>query len=219
MARKWACLAVVFILFLVSGCLSAIKTLYPPSITDQARVVYVVSNGFHAGLVIRRDDIPTEIWPEHVELPSTEYVEVGWGSEGFYMAPRITPAIAVRALCWPSAAVLHVACFSGPPDQVFVDCRVVGVRLSESGFNELCRYIHESYELDAQGHAIALAPGLYGESEFYRARGKYYFPNTCNAWTARALRAAGCPITPAYCATAQVVILQTRRFGEKSLDR
>jgi uncharacterized protein (TIGR02117 family) len=204
----------VSVLALMSGCATANKDLYPPSALDETCTVYVVSNGWHAGIVIPRRCVSDDIWPEQLELPPSQYAEIGWGSKEFYMASRITPAIVVRTLLWPSSSVLHVACFDGPPELVFEGADLIPIRLSERGFRELCRHIHESYELNGRGLPICLGPGLYGESRFYRARGKYYFPNTCNAWTARALRGSGCPIAPAYCATAQGVVLQAKRFGE-----
>src|SRR5262249_19233668 len=45
----------------------------------QQRTIYVTSNGFHAGLVLRRDDVPRDIWPEVDEIAAHEWVEVGWG--------------------------------------------------------------------------------------------------------------------------------------------
>jgi uncharacterized protein (TIGR02117 family) len=209
-------LVTAFALLTSAGCALAVKELYPPSPTDEAHTVYVVSNGWHSGLVIPRDDVCDAAWPEQVMIPPTRYAEVGWGSRAFYMAPRITPLLAVRTLLWPSSSVVHVACFNGPPEQVFAEADVIAVRLSERGFRELCNCIHQTCEQDGQGRPIELGPGLYGESRFLQARGKYYFPNTCNAWTARVLRSAGCPITPVYCAAAQGVTLQARRFGGRN---
>jgi len=37
--------------------------------------------------------------------------------------------------------------------------------------------------------------------------------NTCNTWVAKALRSAGCPITPAYCITRGPLLYQTKKFG------
>src|SRR5262245_50416187 len=128
MGNRWSGLMMVLLLWTGSGCATAVKHLYPPSATDKARTVYVVSNGWHAGLVIRRDEIPREVWPEHLDLPMTEYAEIGWGNEEFYMTRNLTPAIVVRALCWPSDTVLHVAGFNGPPERVFEQETLISVR-------------------------------------------------------------------------------------------
>src|SRR5262249_52704227 len=44
--------------------------------------------------------------------------------------------------------------------------------------------------------AAGRGPGLYAESRFYRAIGRYRLFDNSNTWTAKALRAAGCPIDP-----------------------
>ena len=48
-----------------SGCLGAVEGLYPPGADESARSVYVVNhNDRHTGIVIRRGDIPDDLWPE-----------------------------------------------------------------------------------------------------------------------------------------------------------
>ncbi len=221
-------LSILFLLCAFSGCLSANKALYPPvrqtaseqsiqtvstfsAPTSPLSSVYVVSNGWHAGLILKRDDVDLAIWPELAEIPSTEFVEIGWGNEGFYMAKEITPGLVLGALV-PSPSVLHVAGFTGDIERIFRGAELVRIELSKQGLDEMCRFIHVTYVHDNAGQTVRLGPGLYGESEFYRAHGKYYFPNTCNVWTANALRAAGCPITPAYASTAQNLVFQAKQF-------
>jgi uncharacterized protein (TIGR02117 family) len=215
MVLRFIRLALGLLLSLSSGCATIANTWSPPAGADEARTVYVVSHGWHTGLVLRREDISSEAWPEHLDLPATRYVEVGWGSGVFYMAPRITPAIVLEAMCF-SESVLHVAGFNAPPARVFPSSDVYAVRLSEQGFDNVCRTIHETYVRNDKGEPIRMGKGLYGESQFYQAQGRYYFPNTCNVWTARVLHSAGCPIEPAISATATAVILQASCFGESA---
>ena len=58
-----------------------------------------------------------------------------------------------------------------------------------------------------------LGEGLYGRSRFYRANGSYYFPKTCNVWTAQALKTAGLPTRPATSMTAESVLRQSLKIG------
>lgn len=153
------------------------------------------------------------LWPEKDDFPASQYVEVGWGDEGFYRARKITPAITLRAIFLPTPGVLHVVGFSGPVDEYFPASEVLPVELSEDGFRELCRFIHDTYQRDEHGEAVRLGTGIYGDSAFYRSKGKYYFPNTCNVWTARAVRRAGVPIRPAGSITAGGVLRQARRVA------
>lgn len=177
-----------------------------------ARTVYVISNGFHAGLVVHRDDVPRDVWPEIDEVPAHPWVEIGWGSEIFYRAEKITVPVVVGAVL-PNSSVLHVVGWDQSPEELFKGGDVIRLEVDETHFAELCRHVHETYAYDEQGHAQDLGRGIYGDSRFFRAKGKYYFPNTCNVWTARGLKAAGLPVVPELCAAADALLVAVRGSG------
>ena len=176
------------------------------------RTVYVMSNGFHTGLILRTEDVPRDAWPEVDAIPDHPWVEVGWGSEIFYRAKKITAPVVVGAFL-PNPSVLHVVCWDVSPDELFTSGDLIRLRVDEAQFAELCRYIHSSYVLDKLDHPQDLGPGIYGDSKFFRARGRYYFPNTCNVWTAKGLKAAGLPIVPELCGAADAVLIAARGSG------
>lgn len=178
-----------------------------------AKTIYVVGHGWHTGLVLRTRDIQPEILPEIRNYQHTEFVELGWGDEGFYTADKITPPLVVRAACWPTPSVLHVAGFRGDVERVFQASDIVEVRLNRDRFDRLCAFADDTFARGEADAPIPLGPGLYGDSTFYRANGTYYFPKTCNVWTARALHEAGCPITPQTSIAAESVIDRARDFG------
>ena len=53
--------------------------------TDPVKRVYVVSRGWHTGIVVRHEDIADGLWPEHPDFAPSGYVEVGWGDWAFYL--------------------------------------------------------------------------------------------------------------------------------------
>ncbi len=198
---------------LCTGCRGPKKNLFPPAAGVPRKTVHLVSHGWHTGIIVSRADIPTNVWPAQRDFAVFESVEVGWGDDGFYRSEKITATIAVQALFWPTPSVLHVVGFNGPPEQEFPESQVIRVGLSPEGFQQLCAFMDRAYAHTASGRTIPLGPGLYGESEFYRANGSYYFPKTCNSWTASALRSAGCPITPLWSVTSGNVMSQAKKFG------
>ncbi|MEQ8791818.1 MAG: DUF2459 domain-containing protein [Pirellulaceae bacterium] len=183
------------------------------AVAAPSKSIHVVSHGWHTGLVLRTDDIPDDAWPDKQFFADRRYVEVGWGDEGFYRAERITPGLVAQAGFWPTPSVLHVVGFDQPVEQYFPISEVVEIEVSDEGFARLCRHIGDTYALDERGEVQPLGPGIYGASEFYRARGSYYFPKTCNVWTARGLQAAGVPMLPEAAVGARSVIAQARRQG------
>lgn len=170
-----------------------------------------MSNGFHSGLAMRRRDIPSDIWPELDLLPDHDWVEVGWGSEIFYRAKRITPGVVLGAF-FPNPSVLHIVGWDDSPREIFPG-DLVRLEIDRADFGKLCQFIHDSYRFDGDQRPIDLGVGIYGDSRFVRARGLYYFPNTCNVWTARALAKAGVPIVPELCSTAGAVMAYGGRAG------
>jgi uncharacterized protein (TIGR02117 family) len=187
---------------------------FPPDAATPAHRIYVVNHGWHTGLVVKADELPPAARPPASVLRQAPYIEMGWGDEGFYRAQRITPELVVLAIFWPTPTILHMVAVEGEVAHYFGESGLIAVDLSEEGHRRLCDFIANSYQRDAWGDPIDSGPGIYGASRFYRAAGSYYFPNTCNKWTARGLRAAGCPITPCYAIRAENVFRQTRRFGE-----
>lgn len=206
--------AALILPFLVAtGCLGPIKSLYPPAPGENSETVYVVSHGWHTGLVIGRENISEKLWPAANDFAPAKFIEAGWGDDGFYRAPKITVFLTLRALFWPyNPSVLHLVAVNDPVTD-FAGSKLIAVKLSPKGFERMCAFIGRTHEYTEDHRPIWLGPGIYGESSFYRARGNYHFPKTCNHWTACALREAGCPITPFYSVTAGNVLYQTRKFG------
>jgi len=56
----------------------------------------------------------------------------------------------------------------------------------------LVGHIADTFERDATGKIIRLGRGLYGDSRFFAANGKFHLFRTCNVWTGQALAIAGC---------------------------
>jgi uncharacterized protein (TIGR02117 family) len=175
--------------------------------------VWVVDHGWHVGLAVRRADVSATIWPESVELGAVRFIEVGWGDGDFYPAPAGTSGLAVRAAFWSRSSVLHVVGFDRPLAEFFGQAPIVEIMLSPRGFDALSRFIQQAYARDADGRLVRVAPALYGRGSFYLAAGRYHAMSNSNTWAARALRAAGCPITPAWALTAGNVLWQARRIG------
>jgi uncharacterized protein (TIGR02117 family) len=182
---------------LLCACASPPKDLSPPGPGEPFIIIYLVSHGWHAGIVVKRADIPAHIWPQHNDFPDAEYLETGWGDKDYYMTPSPHLGMTLKAGLIPTASVLHIVGFSGSVTRNFPRSEVVRIELSEVGFQQLCSYLENSYALDEAGRSLPLGPSLYGSGQFYLSRESYHAFNTCNAWTARGLREAGCAITPA----------------------
>jgi len=196
-------------LCLATGCLGPIKSLYPPAPGAPTRSVYVINQGtWHTGIALESKDVPEHLWPVKRDYPSARYLEVGWGDHDAYRKD-LTCWIAFKAALWPTRSVLQLDAFAGSLDENFDDPRttIIEIKLSAAGFERLCKFVGDTHVLDEGCHPIALG------DDWYESRGKYCVFNTCNTWIAKCLRAAGCPITPAYCITRGPLLRQVKKFG------
>lgn len=153
--------------------------------------IYVVSHGWHAGIVVHRSDIPGDRWPEMQDFPNADYLEVGWGDRDFYQSRDPGLVTTLKAGLWPTDSVLHVVGFRGPVSGYFPHSQVIALPISRDGLARLIAFIDDAHDRPDRTPLRSLNPGLYGDSRYYAARGRFHLFNNCNGWTARALRAAG----------------------------
>jgi len=197
---------------LAAGCLGPVASLYPPAPDAPVQAVWVVDHGWHAGLVLARSSIPHGLLPEQDDFPAAAYLEFGWGDARFYETRDAGVALALRAALFSKGSVLHVVGLPTRPEQSFATGDVVEIRLSRPGFEALAQFVDNSFDREGQQAASRRRPGLYGDSAFYSARGRYHLWYTCNTWIADALRAGGLPITPLYAMTAGNLMWQVSRL-------
>jgi uncharacterized protein (TIGR02117 family) len=212
-ARRLGVSLIVMALLLTAATILTARSgdpkLYPVPAGAPAVEVFVVSHGYHAGIVLpraRMEDVAGAIG-HHALLAVTRRfaaypsLEIGWGDEGFYTSVPTIASLAIptalRALFRPgNPSVVHVVGLTHHPRQTFLGAQIVRLRLSEAGFIQLLSRLDTVFARDARGVAEPLGPGLYGPSLFYRAVGEFHVFNLCNHWIAGLLDAAGAPTAP-----------------------
>jgi uncharacterized protein (TIGR02117 family) len=206
-------ICILFLAASCSACAVPFGSAPAPGESEPGKTIYLVSHGWHAGIVLQRADILDAVWPAPVDFPDVQYLEVGWGDKDYYQTPDPHMGLILKAALWPTASVLHIVGFNGPVPTYFPYSEIIRIELPSAGFEHLSRTIAASFALDEAGNAKSLGPGLYGNSLFYLSRETYHLFNTCNVWTARALRTAGLAVTPATALRVTSLMSQARKFG------
>lgn len=184
--------------------------LWPPKPNAATAEIFLVSHGYHAGLVFgtarladaaqRHGDTALARIAE--QFGSYPFIEIGWGEETFYASvptlASLTFGLALRALFRPgNPSVLHVVGLPDHPRRVFRTADIARVTVSEQGLVRMLKAIDASFTRGGEPPAPqSLGRGLYGPSLFYRANGAFHIFNVCNHWVADMLSAAGLPVTP-----------------------
>lgn len=210
---SWIRICILFLAASCGACAAPVREAASPGASDPRSTIYLVSHGWHAGIVLQRAEIPDGIWPAPGDFPDAEYLEVGWGDMDYYQTPNTHMGFILKAALLPTASVLHIVGFSSPVSAYFPYSQIIRIELSSADFEHLLRTIVASFATDNAGSVTSLGHGLYGNSRFYLSRETYHLFNTCNVWTARVLRAANLPITPARAFAVEDLMSQALKFG------
>lgn len=204
------CLGCLVLLLSLGGC--STEPVRTPAVTEcgPLRVFYVVSHGWHTGIVVERSALVKALAPLADDFPGGVHLEIGWGDEQFYQAPEATPGLALRAVLWPTRTVLHVVAFTDSPRNYFSGSELVEVSVPAAGYRQLLAFLGESFSRGPRGELARIGPGLYGLSGFYRAEGEFHAFNTCNTWVASAVEATGFPLSSSGIVTAGALVSQLR---------
>jgi uncharacterized protein (TIGR02117 family) len=196
-----------------SACAAPFRNTLASAESEPHKTIYLISHGWHAGILLRHSDITDSAWPIAEDFPTAQYLEVGWGDRDYYQTADPHLGILIKAALLPTASVLHIVGFNDAVSAYFPFNEIIRIDLSHAGFTQLVRAITASFALDEAGKAHSLSSGLYGDSRFYLSAESYHLFNTCNVWVARALRDAGLPITPARTISTTSLMTQARKFG------
>lgn len=190
---------------------TTVPSLPPADDGPRTHVVHVVSNGWHTALVIPRLElVSTGLLPEANDFPNASFLEFGWGDREYYPAKDATLGLALAAAVVPTAAVMHMAALARGPGLIYPESDLVRVALTEKGFRYLVGAIAGEFKRPKGARSKPLSRGLYPDSNFYEAHGKFHIFNTCNTWTARMLRASGVELSPTGIITADDLMERLR---------
>jgi len=210
-------LILINIIFL-SGCATSVKSLYPPKTCEEKKTIYVDSHGWHTGIIIKTEDLQGYLKDLSTDFKGANYLEIGWGDKGFYQTNEITSGLTVKAIFWPTDSILHIVGFYNSPEIAFSQSEVVKINISNNGLIEMLKFIENTFDRDSDNSFIRSKNGLYGWSNFYKAKGNYHVFSTCNNWVAKSIRRTGFPISSFYAATASNVMYQLDNYSENLIE-
>ncbi|MDH3319867.1 MAG: DUF2459 domain-containing protein, partial [Betaproteobacteria bacterium] len=91
---------------LLCGCAASPVALLPEA--PAAASIFLVPQGGHTGIAVRRADIAEALLPEKRDFPAADYLEIGWGERDFYMAQSAGPWLSFKAAFFPNRSVVHL---------------------------------------------------------------------------------------------------------------
>jgi uncharacterized protein (TIGR02117 family) len=175
-----------------------------PTVIDPADVdsneyqIFFTNNKYHVEICL-----PAVLSPFRDEIleargdtgPDRGYYCFGWGERTFYpetpFLEDINFFMAVDSLFTLSKAAVRISFYDGPIRGEIV----TPYQTNRETVELLYEYVNSYLEYDADGSFSIIPPEtvneVYGDSLFINAGGRYSFLNTCNNWTANAMKYAG----------------------------
>ena len=197
----------IFFLLFVVGCSSKPYVIKQTDISETtSKEIYIVGHDWHTGFVIPAETMQARIPQLKERFGNMPYLEFGWGDKGFYQAKEITSGLSMRAIFWPTESVMHVVAVPQNPDIYFPKSKIEVLCLDNEQYALLISFIEQSFYKDNDGSVIELKNGIYGNSQFYKSVGDYYWMNTCNKWTAKGLESARLDISSTFKLTSDSVM-------------
>lgn len=170
----------------------------PPS----CRPVFIVHSAWHAAIVLRKDDIASEVVAELIDFSSAQFIEFSWGDKDYFPNPDAGVFAGLKAAFWSSGSVVHVVGLSGDWQAFYAGAAIIELRLMPAAYERLLDFVSKTFSRPAPGYRAQAYPGLFAHSYFYPATRRFSLLRTCNGWVAEALESAGLPIAPSYVITA-----------------
>ena len=172
------------------------------------KLVLVAHDSWHAAIILRKADIPSDPLPELVDFPDAEFIEFSWGDKDYFPNPDAGVFTAIKAAFWSSGSVLHLVGFRGNPKSFYRSGELVELRLTTNAYGQLLQYISHTFFRPPSSDRAEASAGLFTYSRFYPATHKFSLLKTCNTWVAEALKSAGLPVSPGHVMTANSLATQ-----------
>ena len=167
------------------------------SVSTQANTLYVTNHGWHTGVVVQASAV-TESDLSFVSdtLGPAAYYEFGWGDEGYYQEGSERPWLLISAAFWPTSSVMHAVALPAAPQDYFPESGMMTLTVSDETLERLIDALVDSFADAPADSPEPVGEGLYGDSRFFPATGRFHLFRTCNTWTLETLAAAGVPVDP-----------------------
>ena len=205
MIKYWV---IVLAMLVLMSCKSTKKSLHKPAGKGKDSItVYIVKHDWHTAFIIEKAELAPLFPVLTNKFPEADYLEISWGDKKYFMAPKGTFGLAIRAALLPTKSVVRVLGFTKNLESYFSQSNIQAVKLSRPGFCQLVDFIKGTFAKKKSNKLVSLD----GQDVFYLSGKTYWGIRTCNVWTARAIKRGGVSIIPLFSLSADYVIKRIER--------
>ena len=153
---------------------------------------YFANDGLHTHLIFPRNDVTAHVTYLKTYFQTAQFLKIGWGDYHYYGNPLQSRYMGLKALFLPTSAVLGVQ-GTGDIDELTEQKNIYEISLEKSKWNNIIDFVCSFFCRDSKDQ-VSLVRTKPNNEHFFAAHGTYSIFNTCNNWTASALKAASLTI-------------------------
>jgi uncharacterized protein (TIGR02117 family) len=168
--------------------------------------VFITHHGWHTGVVVPAAAVQTRVPALKQRFGDVPYLEFGWGDKDFYQAEDVSFWLAMNAILWPTDTVVRVVAVPLNLADYFSQAGLVKLCVDDAALSSLLIFLVNSFAMDADDQPQAIGTLTGRNSQFYAGAGQYHLANTCNTWTAKALKSLGLDVSTSFKLTAGSVM-------------
>ena len=175
-------------------------------------LLYFTNNGLHTHLILPSQRLKTLVPQLSKYFLDEPWLQLGWGDFGYYGAAKQTKLLGFRALFMPTKAIIGVRSIRDLTNDFPQRTRIYAIPLPKAAMDATLLFISRYFQFDESDDLTVVRKKANGEL-FFSANGTYSILNTCNNWTAYALREAGLKISPKWTIGPDQVERNVRKNG------
>lgn len=182
---------------------------------DTSRSIYVAKSDWHVGIILQVDELLPDQIDAVQQFDESKFIDIGWGDAEFYQSPdEFDLFLAAKAILLPTPSVLRIRGYNRLLNEI-INWRdfVFEIKLDSSQYNNLCKFINNSFERDSTNQLIQTSEQYNGVVKFYSSIHKYHAANTCNTWVAEALEYSGMEVRSSNVITADELFVELSKCG------
>ncbi len=208
--RRARVLLLLFGACVLSGCATApVERPAGPGQETVPETIYVIGRGWHTEIGLSVAALDPPLTALAARFPGARALTFGFGDRAFVLARHRGVGDALGALL-PSPGLILLTALNTSPTEAFGARHVVVLKVTRASFASIDAYIWDSLATTNGRLPAPYGAGPYSGSVFYASSVTYDAFDTCNTWTATALRAGGLPFSPAGTLFASQVMQQAR---------